>query len=226
MQDNISLWPGCLVGFVFMAIWLPISYHHSMNLTPKGVVKRLRRENGSMTLRVPWLGGSWNPARAARVQNELVGPGRAIYHLTADNEVEVDYWPRWGKPQHFKGPVPSYVDEMPHRRLPRLARRVLLAYCLFLIVGALIGAFVAHGGASSRAAGAVLGFFVAMIVAGLLSTLFTGIMSFRHHSTAASIPTVEPHDEGLDSDDLWKRVDKDKRIAQRYLDEHDKHHPT
>jgi hypothetical protein len=220
VQDNVSLWPGLLFGFVFMAIWLPISFHHSMNFTPKGVVKRLRKENGSMTLRVPWLGGSWNPAKAARVQNELVGPGRAIYHLTAENEVEVDYWPRWGKPQHFKGPVPAYVDQMPSRHLPRLGRRVLLAYCLFLLVGALIGAFVAHGSASSVASGAAFGFFAAMIVASLLSTLFTGIMSFRHHSTAASLPTVEAQDAALDSDDLWKRVDQNKRIAQRYLDEH------
>jgi hypothetical protein len=114
---------------------------------------------------------------------------------------------------------------MPHRRLHPLARRILAGYVLFLLIGALIGGLVAHGGASEYGTGAVIGFMIATLAGSFAATAFVGIRSFTHHSKPGSSNlTVKENGESGSGEDVWKRVESNERIARRYLEEHDHRH--
>jgi hypothetical protein len=224
MASNDDLLLGFVLGVVLFVVWCPFAYHQATTLTASGIVKRLRKKNRPVRLRLPWFGGSWNPARPDRVQYQLLGPGRAVYVLGADGEVAVHYRPRWGQPRDLKGPIPSWADHAPSRSLPRVAKRLLVAYCLFLVAGALVGALVAGSSAGDRAAGAAAGFILAMLLASFGMTLFTAIRSFTHHKKhdVPHVGAAVAEDDG--TGDVWARVEKNERIARRYLSEHEHPH--
>lgn len=225
MSSNPSFLTIFVIELAFVVVWIAIAFHHALSFTARGIVKRLRKwEDQPLIMRVPWLGGSWNPSKPERVQYQLVGPGRAVYRFLGDGQVEVDYSPRWGKPQQFSGPIPASVNEMPRRRLHPLAKEILAGYVLFLFIGTLIGALVAHGSGSDHGTGAVIGFIVASLIASFAATVLVGIRSFTHHSKQGSSSfVVEESGESAPGEDVWKRVERNERIARRYLDEHDPH---
>jgi hypothetical protein len=224
MVSNNTLLLGFVLGLVLFVASFPFAYHHVATLTAAGIVKRLRKTNRPVRLRLPWFGGSWNPARPERVQYELLGPGRAVYVLGPDDEVAVHYRPRWGQPRDLRGPIPSWVDHTRSRSLPLAAKRLLVAYCLFLVAGALVGGLLARGSAADRAGGAGAGFLFAMLVASLGLTLFTGIRSFTHHKRHDLPPVAAAVAEANGTGDVWQRVEKNERIARRYLSEHEHPH--
>jgi hypothetical protein len=226
MNNGPSFFLVFVIEFVFVVVWMTFAVHHARSFTARGVVKRLRKwDDQPLIMRVPWLGGSWNPGKPEKVQYQLVGPGRAVYRLAGDHEVKVDYSPRWGKAQRFSGPIPPYVDATPHRRLHPLARRILAGYVLFLCIGALIGGLVAHGSVSDHGTGAVIGFMIAALVASFAATALVGVRSFTHQSKVGpSKPAVKATRESVPGEDVWKRVDRNERIARRYLEEHEHPH--
>jgi hypothetical protein len=223
MNNDPSFFLIFVVELVFVIVWMAFAAHHALGFTSKGVVKRLRKwQDQPVIMRLPWLGGSWNPSKPEMIQYQLVGPGKAVYRLVGDDEIEVDYSPRWGTRQRLSGPIPPSVDNAAHRHLHPLALKILAGYVVVLLVGALVGGLVAHGSASEHGTGAVVGFVIATLVASFSATAFVGIRSFTHHSQGGtSEPAVKPNEESGQQEDIWKRIDRNERIARRYLEEHD-----
>jgi hypothetical protein len=75
MNSDPTFFLTFVIELVFVIVWMTYAVHHAMSFTARGVVKRLRKwENQPLIMRVPWLGGSWNPSKPDKVQHQLVGP--------------------------------------------------------------------------------------------------------------------------------------------------------
>lgn len=118
-----------------------------------------------------------------------------------------------------------YEATWPHKRLPPMARKVLVFYGLILLAGAVVGGVVGHGSASQHAAGAAIGLVVSMVLAVVAVHVLLVLRSLTHHSpNPPSINTAEVAADPAPETDVWRRVEANERIARRYLKEHD-HHP-
>ena len=158
---------------------------------PTDVVRYLKKPGAKHTVRHrgAFLSsqGLWNPAKSWRAADRLYGPGEGTYWLDANGQVNLDWRPRNGEPQHFVGAVPAGVDR--HSPSRRRARRILQVIAAIYLAGALTGFLLGYalssGTSGHRAAigafGAVGGYFVVYFVASVV----IGVVRVRQGNKSA-----------------------------------------
>jgi hypothetical protein len=101
-----------LIAATILGVELPLLFRRQGRRTPNGIAKRLQEPGDSHTVVMRWWDAPalWNPERPPGPSNmDFGGPGRAVYQMLPDGNVELRWTPHWGSPRVMVGPVPDSI---------------------------------------------------------------------------------------------------------------------
>ncbi len=150
---------------------------------PWGISRRLQRGRKSITRRLSYARGAWNPAQRLGRGNALPSePGWAIYTLTDDGLVHLEYVHQDGRREEFVGPP---VDPPAGRaRSRRIALVPTVVYLLCAGGGFAVG-FTSGGETAPHVQYGVLGLVAGYVISWFGLTVALGILHVRLHRRSA-----------------------------------------
>jgi hypothetical protein len=169
-----------VVGLFFVA-WAGLMVTFAVKVQqalPWGICRRLRRGRSSVTRRISYAGGAWNPAkplgRGNPTRNE---PGWATYTLTDDGMVQLDLVRRDGQREQYVGPP---VDPPDSRPSVATAGWLVVATYLGFAAAAFTVVYLASPGTNATRLGtAAMAAFAGFVLAWFTLTVTVAVRSAR-----------------------------------------------
>jgi hypothetical protein len=213
---------------VFMALILAWSLRRSRRHMAPSITRQLRETGHPYVTRLAFLDQTWNPTpgpgryKLIGPGTPIMGPGTAVYSLDEAGRVHLAFTPKGGHEQHFSGPMPQATHHPSLWHATHgLARWLLVVDVALLICGAVTGFVLSSGTLVNRLGGAGIGFFIGMVATVAVTRIFLITVSVKVAPKSPS-ESGSPHTESrpVGAEALLRQYESDRRIAQRYLDEH------
>lgn len=229
MSDDASLLaPAFAAGIACSMIIFAWFWRRARRFSAPWIICRLQESRNPYETHVSFMDQTWNPTPGDGRRKligpgcPIIGPGTALYRLDDSGGVHLSFRTQSGGEQHFSGPLPA-TSEQPSfwHGVYGLARWVLLLDGFLLVGGAISGYLLSSGSIPTRLGGACVGLVLGGLATTVVSVIFMVSTSIR---PAVGAQSVKPPGTGSgldDPQDIWRQVEKNKQIAQRYLDEHE-----
>ena len=164
------------VSLVMFGAIMYVMLRGTLQRTPAGVAKALRRGDGEHRVRVPlWPAnaGARNPAKPPGPNNPIFSPGTGTYRLEANGEVHLHWTSTSGSPHANTGTIPDDIDpgSPQRRRVHRIGGAIISGYLALPVFGFALGYLLSSGRPGVRLgwglggiAVAAVGFWIATLI--------------------------------------------------------------